>query len=205
LVTTTAPATVFIVDDDQGVRDSLGNLIRSVGLAVELFSSTEEFLARGEWSRPGCLILDVRLPGRSGLDFQDDLARANMAVPIVFISAHSDIPMSVRAMKAGAVEFMTKPVRPQDLLDAIHAAIARDRESLLHEETVAKLTATLSTLTTREREVLDQIVTGLPNKQIAAALGLSEVTIKMHRGSVMRKTGAKSVADLVRMVDRLMR
>ena len=205
MVTTTAPATVFIVDDDQGVRDSLGNLIRSVGLAVELFPSTEEFLARGERSRPGCLILDVRLPGRSGLDFQDDLARANMAVPIVFISAHSDIPMSVRAMKAGAVEFMTKPVRPQDLLDAIHAAIARDRESLLHEEAVAKLTATLSTLTTREREVLDQIVTGLPNKLIAAALGLSEVTIKMHRGSVMRKTGAKSVADLVRMVDRLVR
>ena len=197
------PATVFVIDDDPGVRDSLKNLIGSVGLRVELFSSADEFLARGEWARPGCLVLDIRLPGRSGLDFQDDLARAQVSMPIVFISGYADIPMSVRAMKAGAVEFITKPVRPQDLLDAIQIAIARDVASCRQAEAVAELRTKFSTLTVREREVLELVATELVNKQIAFALGITEATVKLHRGNVMRKMQARSVADLVRMADKL--
>jgi FixJ family two-component response regulator len=196
-------ATVFVVDDDRDVREAIGNLIESVGLAVELFASTEDFLARGEWARPGCLVLDVRLPGRSGLDFQDDLARTEISLPIVFISGYSDIQMSVRAMKAGAVEFITKPVNQQDLLDAIQTAIARDAAACLKAESVAKLEAKFATLTTREQEVMTLVVTGLLNKNIAATLGITEATVKLHRGNVMRKMDATSVPDLVRMADRL--
>jgi FixJ family two-component response regulator len=196
-------ATVFVVDDDGDVRESIGSLIESVGLAVELFASTEDFLARGEWARPGCLVLDVRLPGRSGLDFQDDLARTNISLPIVFISAYSDIQMSVRAMKAGAVEFITKPVKQQDLLDAIQTGIARDSAACREAESNAKLEAKFAALTVREQEVMALVVTGLLNKNIAATLGITEATVKLHRGNVMRKMDAMSVPDLVRMADRL--
>jgi FixJ family two-component response regulator len=196
-------ATVFVIDDDQDVRESIGNLIQSVGLTVELFASTDNFLARGEWARPGCLVLDVRLPGRSGLDFQDDLARMNISLPIVFITAYSDIKMSVRAMKAGAVEFITKPARQQDLLDAIQTAIARDSAACLEAESIAGLKTKFATLTVREQEVMTLVVTGLLNKNIAARLGITEATVKLHRGNVMRKMGATSVPDLVRMADRL--
>jgi FixJ family two-component response regulator len=195
--------TVFVIDDDRDVREAIGNLIKSVGLSVELFASTDDFLARGDWARPGCLVLDVRLPGRSGLDFQDDLARTNISLPIVFISAYSDIQMSVRAMKAGAVEFITKPVRQQDLLDAIQTAIARDSAARLQAESIAGLKVKFATLTVREQEVMTLVVTGLLNKNIAATLGITEATVKLHRGNVMRKMDATSVPDLVRMADRL--
>ena len=168
-----------------------------------MFASPNEFLAQGKWARPGCIILDVRLPGKSGLAFQEDLARAQGSMPIIFITGHSDIPMSVRAMKAGAVEFMTKPVRPQDLLDAIHVAIARDVALLEQAKEMAELRAAIGTLTVREKEVFDFVVTGLINKQIAAALGISEATVKLHRGNVMHKMRADSVADLVRMAEKL--
>ena len=197
------PASVFVIDDDLSVRESLGKLVRSVGLRVGMFASPNEFLAQGKWARPGCIILDVRLPGKSGLAFQEDLARAQGSMPIIFITGHSDIPMSVRAMKAGAVEFMTKPVRPQDLLDAIHVAIARDVALLEQAKEMAELRAAIGTLTVREKEVFDFVVTGLINKQIAAALGISEATVKLHRGNVMRKMRADSVADLVRMAEKL--
>ncbi len=170
---------------------------------MELFASTDDFLGRGDWARPGCLVLDVRLPGRSGLDFQDDLARTNIALPIVFITAYSDIQMSVRAMKAGAVEFITKPVRQQDLLDAIQTAIARDAAACQQAESIAGLKVKFATLTVREQEVMTLVVTGLLNKNIAATLGITEATVKLHRGNVMRKMGATSVPDLVRMADRL--
>ena len=196
-------AVVFVVDDDKAVRDSLERLIRSVGLKVELFPSTDEFLARGHWPRPGCLVLDVRLPGRSGLELQADLSRANSSMPIIFISAYSDVPMSVRAMKAGAVEFITKPVRPQDLLDAIENAIARDRAGYEEATAVAALRAKFATLSAREREVLSEVTSGRMNKEIAAELGITEATVKLHRANVMRKLEARSVVDLVRMVDRL--
>jgi FixJ family two-component response regulator len=191
--------TVFVIDDDRGVRDSIRNLVWSIGLGVEVFSSADEFLARGGWPRPACLVLDVRLPGQNGLDFQDYLTRVHVSIPIVFISGYADVPMSVRAMKAGAVEFIIKPVRPQDLLDAIQSAIARDLASLRQAESIAGLRAKLSTLSVREREVLDLIVTGLANKQIAAALGITEATVKLHRGNVMRKMHAKSLAELVKI------
>jgi FixJ family two-component response regulator len=201
--TSSGTGTVFVIDDDRDVREAIGNLIRSVGLAVELFASTDDFLARGNWARPGCLVLDVRLPGRSGLDFQDDLARTNISLPIVFISAYSDIQMSVRAMKAGAVEFITKPVRQQDLLDAIQTAISRDEAARRQAESIAGLKVKFGTLTVREQEVMTLVVTGLLNKNIAAALGITEATVKLHRGNVMRKMDATSVPDLVRMADKL--
>jgi FixJ family two-component response regulator len=197
-------ASVFIIDDDLAVRDSLGKLIRSVGLKVEIFASPDEFLAKGKWDRPGCIVLDVRLPGRSGLAFQEELAKARGSMPIIFITGHSDIPMSVKAMKAGAVEFMTKPVRPQDMLDAIQVAITRDVASLDQAREMAALKAAVDTLTVREKEVFDCVVAGLMNKQIAAALGISEATVKLHRGNVMQKMHADSVADLVRMADKLL-
>jgi len=196
-------AVVFVVDDDKSVRDSLERLIHSVGLKVELFSSTDEFLARGTWPRPGCLVLDVRLPGKSGLELQAYLSRANSSMPIIFISGYSDVPMSVRAMKAGAVEFITKPVRPQDLLDAIENAIARDRTAYEEATALATLRAKFATLSTREREVLNEVTSGRMNKEIAAELGIAEATVKLHRANVMRKLEARSVVDLVRMVDRL--
>lgn len=194
---------VAIIDDDKDVRESLEDLLQSVGLRSELFASVQEFMGRAVPLQPACLVLDVRLPGRSGLDFQRDLAKAGAAVPIVFISGHADIPMSVGAMKNGAVEFLTKPVRQQDLLDAIQVAIAKDRAQRDGERVVASMRKRFDALTPREREVMMQVVRGQPNKLIAANIGISEGTVKLHRGQVMRKMNARSLADLVRIADKL--
>ena len=196
-----AEATVAVIDDDPDIRDALRGLLRSVGLRVELFASVQEFLGTARPDLPGCLILDVRLPGRSGLDLQDELAKANIHLPVIFISGHADVPMSVRAMKAGAVEFLTKPVRDQDLLDAIQLALAKDRARRADERSLTRVRADFDTLTPREREVM--VVAGRLNKQIAAELRLSEATVKVHRGQAMRKMRAQSLAELVRMGDRL--
>jgi FixJ family two-component response regulator len=195
--------TVVVIDDDPEVREALQGLLRTVGLRAELFASVADFLDSARPDLPGCLVLDVRLPGRSGLDFQDDLAKAHVRLPIIFMTGYGDIPMSVRAMKAGAVEFLTKPIRPQELLDAIHRAIAQDRDRRDSEQVIANLRARLETLTRREREVMALAVVGRLNKQIAAEIGLSEATVKLHRGQVMRKMGARSLAELVRMGDKL--
>ena len=199
-----AEATVAVIDDDPDIREALRGLLRSVGLGVELFSSVQEFLAAFQRERPGCLVLDVRLPGRSGLDLQEELARADIHFPVIFISGHADVPMSVRAMKAGAVEFLTKPVRDQDLLDAIQLAIAKDRARRKQEATLERLRADFDTLTPREREVMVMVVAGRLNKQIAGDLQLSEATVKAHRSQAMRKMRARSLAELVRMADKLM-
>src|SRR6266481_4047044 len=196
-----AEATVAVIDDDPDIREALRGLLRSVGLRVELFASVQEFLGTARPDLPGCLILDVRLPGRSGLDLQDELAKANIHLPVIFISGHADVPMSVRAMKAGAVEFLTKPVRDQDLLDAIQLALAKDRARRADERSLTRVRADFDTLTPREREVM--VVAGRLNKQIAAELRLSEATVKVHRGQAMRKMRAQSLAELVRMGDRL--
>ena len=196
-----APAVVFVVDDDASLRDALKSLFKSVGLRAELFSSASEFLQSKHPDIASCLVLDVRLPGLSGLDFQAELARANIRVPIVFITGHGDIPMTVRAMKAGAVEFLTKPFRDQDLLDAVRVGLERDRARRENEGTTSKLRAQFESLTPREQEVIAFVTAGLMNKQIAAEIGVSEVTVKVHRGNVMRKMGARSLADLVRMAD----
>jgi FixJ family two-component response regulator len=200
---TEAQATVFIVDDDDGVRQSLTNLIRSVGLRVESFSSAQEFLRSKRLDVPGCLVLDVRLPGLSGLDLQKRMVEADMEIPIIFITGHGDIPMTVRAMKAGAVEFLTKPFRDQDLLDAVQQALERDRTARAQRGEIEDLRARLESLTPRERQVMRLVVAGLLNKQIAGKLGTSETTIKIHRHQVMEKMGADSLAELVRMADRL--
>jgi FixJ family two-component response regulator len=194
---------VFIIDDDASVRVALSSLIRSVGLRVEVFASASEFLAAKRTDDPSCLILDVRLPGMSGLHFQAELAKANIVIPIIFITGHGDIPMSVKAMKAGAVEFLTKPFRDQDLLDAIKVALERARSWIESEKAVSELRANFESLSPREKEVMARVSGGLLNKQIAAELGVSEVTVKVHRGNVMQKMGAKSLADLVRMADTL--
>jgi FixJ family two-component response regulator len=198
-----AEAMVAIIDDDPDIRDALRGLLRSVGLGVELFASVQEFLGTARPDLPGCLILDVRLPGRSGLDLQDELAKANTPLPVIFLSGHADVPMSVRAMKAGAVEFLTKPVRDQDLLDAIQLAIAQDRARRNDKRTLARLRADFDTLTPREREVMMMVVAGRLNKQIAAELRISDATVKVHRGQVMRKMRARSLAELVSMADKL--
>jgi FixJ family two-component response regulator len=198
-----AEATVAVIDDDPDIRQALGGLLRSVGLRAELFASVQEFLDATRPDLPGCLVLDVRLPGRSGLDFQEQLAQADMRQPVIFISGHADVPMSVRAMKAGAIEFLTKPVRDQDLLDAIQLAIAKDRVRRDEQRMVAQLRADFDTLTPRERAVMTLVVAGRLNKQIAAELVLSEATVKVHRGHVMQKMRAQSVAELVRMTDKL--
>ncbi|MGZ9076075.1 MAG: response regulator transcription factor [Burkholderiaceae bacterium] len=196
-------AVVFVVDDDPSMQRSLDTLLRSVGLDVRLFSSAHEFMQTAQPDAPACLVLDVRLPGMSGLAFQQELVKAGVAIPVIFITGHGDVPMTVRAMKAGAAEFLTKPFDDQVLLDAIHAAIERDRARRRHTAGLAEVQGRYRTLTEREREVMQLVVAGRVNKQIAAELGLSLVTVKVHRGQVMRKMLARSVAELVRMADRL--
>ena len=200
---TGAEAIVFVVDDDVRAQDSLKNLIRSVGLRVEAFGSAQDFLRSTRPDVPGCLVLDVRLPGLSGLDLQKRMAEVGLEIPIVFISGHGDIPMTVRAMKAGAVEFLTKPFRDQELLDAIQQALERDRYAREQRAELAELRSRYRLLTPREREVMALVVTGLLNKQIAGELGTSEASVKVHRQHVMAKMRAGSLAALVRMADRV--
>lgn len=194
---------VYVVDDDPSVRDGLDSLLRSVGYDVGGFASPRDFLAHRRSPGPACLVLDVRMPDASGLDFQDELAKSGNAIPIIFLTGHGDVPMSVRAMKAGAVEFLLKPFREQDLLDAIRQALEKDRLRLWQEEAAGELQARFATLTAREREVMALVAQGQLNKQVAGELGLSEITVKVHRGQAMRKMQAASLADLIRMADAL--
>jgi FixJ family two-component response regulator len=194
---------VFVVDDDSSVREAIKSLIRSVGLRVETFETAQEFLRSKLPDAPGCVVLDVRLPGLSGLDLQRELAAHGINLPVIFITGHGDIPMSVRAMKAGALEFLTKPFRDQDLLDAIQQALERDRGARQQQSETTELRERFDSLTAREREVMGLVVSGLLNKQIAGELGTSEVTIKIHRSQVMKKMGAGSLAELVRMTEKL--
>jgi FixJ family two-component response regulator len=198
-----ATPVVYVIDDDDSVRTALSSLIRSVGLQVDTFASASAFMTAKRPDAPSCLILDVRLPGVSGLDFQTELAKANTLIPIIFITGHGDIPMSVKAMKAGAVEFLTKPFRDQDLLDAIQVALERSRSNQETEKATSELKARFETLTPREQEVMAKVTGGLLNKQVAAEIGVSEITVKVHRGNVTRKMGARSFAELVRMADAL--
>jgi FixJ family two-component response regulator len=195
--------TVVVIDDDQDVREALKGLLQSVGLHVALFASVQQFLTESSSLDASCMVLDVRLPGQSGLDFFDEIVDEKMNIPVVFISGHADVPMSVRAMKSGAIEFLTKPVRQQDLLEAIHLAIQRNQTRREEARALASVQAAFDTLTLREREVMTMVVAGSPNKQIAAKIGISVATVKLHRGRVMRKMQANSLADLVRMADRI--
>jgi FixJ family two-component response regulator len=194
---------VFIVEDDESMRRALSNLFQSVELEVEVFGSASEMLQSKLPDVASCLVLDIRLPGLSGLDFQAELAKANIHIPIIFMTGHGDIPMTVRAMKGGAVDFLTKPFRDQDMLDAVMVAIERDRKRREADKVVANLQTHFETLTPRERQILALVSSGLMNKQIAAELGLAEITVKIHRGHIMKKMGAKSLADLVRRVETL--
>lgn len=195
--------TVIVIEDDEAVRESLHGLFRSVGLGVKQFASVEDLADEDLSDIPGCMVLDVRLPGKSGLAYYDDLVRAGSQRPVIFISGHADVPMSVRAMKAGAVEFLTKPVRDQDLLDAVHLAIERDRRQRESARLVQKLKQDLDSLSPREREVMGYVVAGFQNRQIAEKVGLSEGTVKLHRGNVMHKMQAGSLAELIRIADSL--
>lgn len=199
----TSESVVFVIDDDPSVRSSLKFLISTVGLQVESFDSAESFLQQKPLERPSCLVLDVRLRGLSGLDFQRELAARNIRTPIVFITGHGDIPMSVHAMKEGAIEFLTKPFRDQDLLDAIRVALDRDRERREQEKEISELRQRFESLTRREQEVISMVVSGMLNKQIAAQLGTAENTVKVHRSRAMEKMHAQSLADLVRMIEKL--
>jgi FixJ family two-component response regulator len=195
--------TVFIIDDDRGMRQSIQDLVESVGLHAESFATGGEFLNRKRSNDPSCLVLDIRLPQMSGLDFQRQLAEAGMQIPIIFVTAHGDVPMSVRALKSGAVEFLTKPFRDQDLLDAIQQALQRDRAAQQQQAEIHDLQERYGALTARERQVMALVVSGMLNKQIASEIGASEATVKIHRGNAMRKMQAGSVVDLVRMADKL--
>ena len=199
----TAVPTVFIIDDDRGMRQAIHDLVESIGLRAESFATGEEFLGTKHIGRPSCLVLDVRLPQMSGLDFQRRLAKSGLRIPIIFVTAHGDIPMSVKALKSGAVEFLTKPFRDQDLLDAIQQALERDDIAQKEQAEVADLQKRHQALTLREREVMTLVVSGRLNKQIASEIGTSEATVKVHRGNVMHKMQAASVVDLVRMADKL--
>jgi FixJ family two-component response regulator len=192
-----AQPVVYVVDDDSSVRNALGALLRSMGLPVELFASSEDFLAHPKQNIPSCLILDVRLRGENGLEFQDSMARKGLHMPVVFVTGYGDIEMTVKAMKAGALDFLAKPFRDQDILDAVSHALAKDRERLCAEQSVSMLRAAYDSLTPREKEVVGHVLSGLLNKQIAAEMNVSEVTVKMHRGQAMKKMAARSVADLV--------
>jgi FixJ family two-component response regulator len=196
-----APSVVFVVDDDASMREGMRLLFRSVGLRAQVFASAAEFLQSNLADVPCCLVLDVRLPGLSGLDFQTELAKANIQIPIVFMTGHGDIPMTVKAMKAGAIEFLPKPFRDQDMLDAVRIGLERDRVRRESERAIADVRGKFVSLTAREQEVMGFVTAGLMNKQIAGEMQLAEITVKLHRGSVMRKMDAKSLADLVRMAD----